>query len=438
MPIIGNLMLLAWPLVMLILFARLRLQHAVIWSILGGYLLLPERLGWNLPMIPNLDKHSIPALTAIGLTMLYLYRRRPGTLRARGIQDRQPPPYTVLKGWLPRSPAGLLLLGMIVLGAIASVLTNGDRLVYGPTVIPGLRPYDAMSSLAVIGFTLMPLLLGRKLLADNDSHRTLIFILCYAAMAYSLLALWEIRMSPRLNFQIYGFFPHSWIQHIRGDGFRPLVFLRHGLLLGVFMACGILAAAVCMRLDQKRRTLFLLATFWLLGTLALSKTLGAFLIALALLPVVVLMPVRLQLVAAAIVAGITLSYPILRGAGWIPVDRISEIAMSYDEGRAGSLIFRLENEDILLEKANERPIFGWGGWGRWRVYDDRTGNDVSTSDGSWIILIGEGGWVGYIGLFGLLTIPVILFLIDSENCQYDSTDDYCTMDPRNTLKSWGV
>ena len=79
-------------------------------------------------------------------------------------------------------------------------------------------------------------------------------------------------------------------------------------------------------------------------------------------------------------------------------------------GRARSLQYRLNNEDILLEKANQRPLFGWGGWGRARVYDE-SGSDISTTDGRWIITIGNEGWFGYLARFGLLTLPIILLTL---------------------------
>lgn len=58
---------------------------------------------------------------------------------------------------------------------------------------------------------------------------TLLKVLALACLAYSLLALWEVRMSPRLNREIYGFFGHSWSQHVRYGGYRPILFLNHGI-----------------------------------------------------------------------------------------------------------------------------------------------------------------------------------------------------------------
>ncbi|MEL7087202.1 MAG: hypothetical protein AAGL98_01970, partial [Planctomycetota bacterium] len=62
--------------------------------------------------------------------------------------------------------------------------------------------------------------------------------------------------------------------------------------------------------------------------------------------------------------------------------------------------------DQLLARALEKPVFGWGSWGRSLIYDDR-GERTSTSDGTWVIVLGELGWVGYLSFFALLTAPLL-------------------------------
>jgi hypothetical protein len=65
------------------------------------------------------------------------------------------------------------------------------------------------------------------------------------------------------------------------------------------------------------------------------------------------------------------------------------------------------NEDILLAKARERLLFGWGSYGRNMIYDDG-GKVISVTDGAWIVALGGQGIVGYVGMFGTLLIPVFL------------------------------
>ena len=57
--------LVSWPVVGAYLFYKRPLNQALIWTILGAYLLLPARIGIKIPMIPNFDKDSIPTLTAL-------------------------------------------------------------------------------------------------------------------------------------------------------------------------------------------------------------------------------------------------------------------------------------------------------------------------------------------------------------------------------------
>jgi hypothetical protein len=101
----------------------------------------------------------------------------------------------------------------------------------------------------------------------------------------------------------------------------------------------------------------------------------------------------------------------LRGAGWIPVDAAHELALMVDADRASSLKFRLDNEDALLDKANLKPVAGWGSWGRNSIFDPETGRMTSVTDGIWVIFIGVYGWLGYIGRFGLLTAPILLYAL---------------------------
>jgi hypothetical protein len=75
------------------------------------------------------------------------------------------------------------------------------------------------------------------------------------------------------------------------------------------------------------------------------------------------------------------------------------------EERRDSLAFRFNNEDRLLAHARERIWFGWGN-GRNRIYNE-TGEDVSVTDGYWIIILGIGGAVGFSIALGALAGPVL-------------------------------
>jgi hypothetical protein len=390
--------ILVWPLISIAFFQKLRLPLAILVTILGGFLVLPENTALDLPGIPSLNKYSVPALTALVLALVFADRAASGGRPA---------------SLIPRRTGILILIVTLGVGTMMTVMTNSDVLVYGLTTLPGLRPYDAVSMVVGAVFTVLPLLLARRFIADPESQRLLLLVLCVAALGYSLLALFEVRMSPQLNNWVYGFFPHSWIQHIRGGSFRPVVFLQHGLVLGIFLCMTILATVALVRLDAQRRGLFVLAALWLFGTLLLSRNFGALLITAVLLPAILFLGVRGQLLAAAIISGMFLTYPVLRTSSIFPLDQIFQIIENINSERAGSLMTRLYYEEQLLAKASERPIFGWGGFGRSRIYDEG-GARISISDGSWIIVLGVSGWVGYVALYGLLTSPIFLLFLQRQ------------------------
>lgn len=400
--IVGNIVLFGWPVVVAFLFVRYDPAKAIVAALLFGYLFLPEQLYFNVPVLPTLEKHTVPALAAL---LCVLLSGQKGHDKA-------------LAGWVPRGMLPRLLLLTLFLSAFLTVMTNQDPLQYGPVSLEALRPYHALSVMLSLLVGLIPFLLARKYLAYPQQQQMLLAVFVTAGVIYSFLALFEVRMSPQLNNMVYGFFPHSFLQHMRGDGFRPLVFLNHGLWLAIFFTMTILAAFSLSRatgISQPRK--FILAGLWLLLTLSVSNSLGALAIALVLIPVALLFGVRMQLVICALIALVVLVYPALRSAGMVPVDAILAWAEGIEPARASSFGFRVENEDVLLAHAQERPLFGWGGSGRNLLFDE-LGQPTAVTDGYWIIIIGQGGWARYLAEFGLLCLPAVIAAITAGKSRY--------------------
>lgn len=396
------LVLFSWPLVVFILFRKLPIANALIWSIVAGYLLLPEGTGIDFPLLPAFDKSLIPAATAGVMCLIMARHSQKLPARLRPIATE---PFAVNRGQI----IFWGLLGLLFLTPIITATQNQEALIYGTRYIRGLKPYDVASMNLELGVAILPFLLARRYLASDKSHRLLLQILVISGLSYGFLALYEVRMSPQLNRMVYGFFPHSFAQHVRGSGFRPLVFLSHGLWLALFFAMTILASFTLWRTPNTGRTpiKWLFAGLWLMMVLLLSRSLGAFVIVLLLAPYLIFFKERGQILLAMIIAGTVLLYPMLRGAGYAPVNSAHSIALSVDEDRAESLKFRFDNEDILLQKAKQKPLSGWGIWGRPRVFND-AGVDISVTDGIWVIIIGTYGWLGYIAQFGLLCMPTFM------------------------------
>lgn len=410
--IIGHLVLFSWPVVVWMLFKRLHPATALGCAIVGGYLLLPGNIHYDLPALPTINKSLVPALSTL-IAASVLVRVQPGrgreaiTLAAGGggAQVR------VLPGLVPRSRAVQILMLLLLVGILGTVATNTDTLRYGTRTLSAMRPYDAGSMLLGALTTLLPFVLARKYAAEPEGQIRLLIVLAVAGLAYSLPALWEVRMSPQLSRTIYGYFPHDWRQHIRSGGYRPVVFLSHGLWLTSFFCISFLATLSLWRITAGQQQMrWLAGAVWLMLILVLAKGLGALAIGIVLGAVIVFLPLRLRMFVAASLAAMMLIYPTLRGADLIPTGAVVSYAGTVSAERASSLEFRLINEDRLLAKANDRPLFGWGTWGRNRVFDAE-GRDLSITDGYWVMSIGTGGWIGYLAEMGLLTAPLILMAL---------------------------
>jgi hypothetical protein len=399
--VFAYLVLLGWPLVAILLFRIMSLERALVWTLISGHLLLPSSTHIKFPMLPAIDRALVPAVTALVICAILA------------------PRLTVAHD--PSARAGRqVIIGLAVMAVVTPVLTvlmNTEPIVDGRIYLPGLRLYDTFGLITGVLVSLIPLWLGLRYLNSEKGHRAILEALAWGGLVYTLPALVEIRLSPQLHTWVYGFFPHDFIQHIRDGGFRPLVFLNHGLMLGIFLCMSVIAAITLFREARRegRSAIgWLAAALWLMLILYLSKNLGAVAIAVVFALVVFLLGRRLQIAVAVSVGFIVMFYPMLRGAGWIPVDTVYELALSVSEDRATSLKFRLDNEDALLDHANKKPIAGWGSWGRNSLYDPETGQMISITDGMWVIIIGIYGWLGYIGRFGLLTVPILFFAMRSK------------------------
>ncbi|MGJ8618142.1 MAG: hypothetical protein ACSHWS_14965 [Sulfitobacter sp.] len=396
---IAYLMLLLWPFVSLILFRTLKLERALIWTILGGYLFLPPLAEFNLPLVPAMDKVSIPNLSVL-LILVF------------GMKEKLQ--------LIPASRAARWLVIGLVLSTIPTVLTNSDPIIFHvmgnaePIIfmtnqLPGQSIRDVGSVLIAQILTLVPFLLARQFLASEQGLREILLALMVGGLIYSIPSLVEIRLSPQMNVWIYGFFQHSFEQTIRAGGYRPIVFLEHGLWLALFMCTAVLSAAALARQTQPiDRWKILVLVGYLSVMLVLCKSLAALAYGVVLLPFVLLTPARWQIRLAMLFAVVAVVYPMLRNAGVVPLDALLAQAEAISPARAQSLEFRFNNEEQLLARAAEKPLFGWGGWGRNLVRDLETGEILSIPDGRWIIVFGTFGWLGYICEFGLLALPLML------------------------------
>jgi hypothetical protein len=142
-------------------------------------------------------------------------------------------------------------------------------------------------------------------------------------------------------------------------------------------------------------------------TLVALKSMGALLYGLVAYPIILLFSNKAPLRIAGLLCFVFCLYPVVRTTDWFPREAIVDAAARYgNQERAQSLDFRFKNEEVLAERALERPVFGWGRYGRMYVFNEQ-GKKTSVADGGWIIMLGAGGIVGLVLRFMLLQLPIL-------------------------------
>lgn len=358
-------------------------------TIIGGELFLPESTVFKLPFMPPFDKHNLPFVC---LLIGFLFKC----------------PGRVTK--IPRERWIMIMTFILIAGSVMTALTNRDvieqkfsRPTMGLSLNDGL--FMAVNKFSRIS---LPFFLGYSLFKSGADLRLMLISFSIGAVLYIPFELWEIRMSPNLNYVIYGFFQDDFNQTKRWGGYRPMVFMKHGLALARFAVCGVLAPFIIGRARAFFGVSWKLWRWVLLVVLVLSKSTGATLYVLFALPLVIWANAFREARVAVIIAMLVFLYPMLRLTGAFPTDAIIRTSNSLvGAERTQSLDFRFTNENTLVARAWERGLFGWGQYGR-NFPADRSGHSAAVADGYWIIECGESGVAGYVGTFGILLLPVFV------------------------------
>jgi hypothetical protein len=373
-----------WPLVVLCLFAVLPKHRAVIVAFIVAWLFLPvvhdAVLGLRLTKMRATCWPVLIAVLLLDIDRLWSFRPR----------------------WVDLPVAAWCV------SPFFSSLAND------------LGPYDACSqALDQIVAWGIPYLMGRLYLSSLDRLRDLGIGLICSGLVYTPLCLLEIRLSPQLHTWVYGYFPHSSFgQSIRYGGFRPTVFMEHGLAVGAWMCTVALAAFWSWRSGAiakfplfPGRTASAVIAAILLVILVLSRSVGS--LGLALIGAVALLISSWSRtrIAVFVLLLIPVSYAYARvWGGWTGTGVADAVGRFIDRERAQSFEFRLMNENLLIGKALESPLFGWGGWGRSHVYDSE-GVDLTIVDGLWIIVFGNNGVFGLLAVGLAIGLPAALVFI---------------------------
>jgi hypothetical protein len=312
----------------------------------------------------------------------------------------------------------------------------------------------------------VPYFIGRVYFSEWGRFRELLVGVVIGGILYMPFVLFECRMSPQLHKHLYGFYQHDPSQSVKDGGFRPTVFMEHGLGVAMMMvAAGLIGfwmwwskAFTQLRIRQDAPPIPVIAPIALIFvTVGLMHSSGA--LALGILGVLMLFVSRylnarlamfaLLLLPPLYIFGRTLAgqepvgwtsqrwhkidddeggeldilkaralaKPMFSWGNWSSQDFIDLLTRLFNEDRASSYKFRLVNEDRLMEKSRMKPILGWAGWDRVLIFmDNYEGEDppkvlLTVVDGMWIITLGNRGWVGLIAVYVAMLLPVVRFLI---------------------------
>lgn len=366
-----------WIPVVIYLFSRFPARKAVVISFIVAWLFLPQAI-LELPGLPNYTKISATCFGILLATIIYDVGRF-STFRF---------------SWID------VPMAIWCICPFFSSLTNG------------LGLYDGVS--ATMYQTVdwgIPYFLGRIYINTLDSFRLLATGMFMGGLSYVPLCLFENRFSPQLHRIVYG--DHAFLdfgQSIRLGGFRPTVFMHHGLAVGAFMMVATLSGVWLWQAGTLKR-LWNMPMSWLVGalfaTLILVRSSGAYgLFALGIGMMFLGRRLRTALpVFLMILAVFAYLYLNTLTQSYITDQLIDVLSSIFPEDRIESLEFRFNNEELLVQKAQQQIWFGWGGYGRALVPLNEWGG-ITVQDSLWIIAFGHNGIVGLLSLYIGMLLPV--------------------------------
>lgn len=378
--IICLLILCLWIPIILHLFIKYKARDAAFIAYIGAILFLP------------MDKLNIPLIIYNKMTATGI-----GVMLAIKMYDQERLEKFSLH------PIDIPFIAWLMSGFLASI-TNG------------LGPKDGIQE-AFNTFTLygIPYIVGRLYCSDPEGIKAMCRFFIFGALLYIPLILFELKMSPQAHAIVYGYMQHDFSQVMRGSGYRPMVFMQHGIMLGTYMSMSALIAIWCVYAKVFPKKMWGVPTVsipvLLIIISVLCKSTGAVgLLIMGFLALFISSKIRIGVLVWALLL-IPSAYIGTRATGyWDGQNLVDFVSDKFSEDRSLSLKFRFDNENILVEKAQEKQLFGWGGWGRSRVYDEE-GEDISTTDGFWIITLGRRGYFGLLSVSLMVFLPMFLFVL---------------------------
>ena len=282
-----------------------------------------------------------------------------------------------------------------------------------------LGPYDALNGLelTVVDYAI-PYVAGRLYFGTYEGLGDLAIGQVLGGVALVPLVIIELVLSPQMHTWVYGWYPHDFMQAMRDGGYRPSVFMSHGLELAIWNAAAAFIGWQMLMNKALPKMLPILKIPTLPSLIALtlvlvlchsSGALALFLMAMLLFFAAAKFKTKLPFLVLLL---IPILYMNLRGTGAWDGQSLLNVsrALTGSSERVASLEFRMFNENLLVEKARQKLLFGWGAYGRSFVTDS-DGRLISVPDGRWIVIIGSTGLFGLTAFSAFMLLPALLFFL---------------------------
>jgi|GEM_PF-416471 len=256
-----------------------------------------------------------------------------------------------------------------------------------------------------------PYLIGRIYLTDLKSFRKLAIGIFVGALAYIPFAFVEFGMGPLTHEKVYGYPAFAdWTQARRFGGWRPVLFMQHGLMVGAWMMVATMTGiwlwvtkSLKKVANMPIKPLAILLTFTFIN----CRSTGAWLLAVAGFGLLFgakwyksSIPMLLMVVAIYmyLIGGVT---------GTAPTDSILQVMSFTGEERIASLRYRFRNEELLSAQGRKKLLFGWGDSGKHQAR--KANGQLAVTDSLWIIIFGFNGAVALFSWASMMLIPVVRF-----------------------------
>jgi hypothetical protein len=384
-----TLSLLAWPLLSVVAFKFLKPQSAVLWVLLGGWLVLP------VGFYPPDARFSTFPYWLIGAAL--------------------PSEMLISKAWIAPASAllGVLLLDRprlrghhfnawdlpMVLWCLWPLLQWALRAEAQPTPL--------LASAYLLGSWGFTWLLGRLYFSSLEGQAALLHGLAWAGLACLPFAAVEGVAGPDLYATVYEPHPFASDGTERYLGWRPIGFFENGNQYGLWVCLCALAALWVWRsrVAQRRASWWAWGAFMVCGMALLAQSVGALLLSGLGLAVLALMArARLQTLWIG-----TLCASLLCGAvylsGVVPVTQWGKetavgrkVVEVFRASGRGSFTWRISQDQKAMGLVKSTALVGQGRWDWWRPLNTRPW-------GLALLLVGQFGLIGLVCAFGALLAP---------------------------------